>query len=46
MTNKKKMTIKDFKAYKKEGKMFTYVTGYDYTMAIAFLKIFNLFGIF
>ena len=33
MTNKKKMTIKDFKAYKEEGKMFTYVTGYDYTMA-------------
>ena len=30
---KKKMTIKDFKAYKEEGRMFTYVTGYDYTTA-------------
>lgn len=27
------MSISDFKKYKEEGKMFTYVTGYDYTMA-------------
>lgn len=30
---KKKMTIKDFQTYKEEGKKFSYVTGYDYTMA-------------
>lgn len=30
---KKKMTINDFKKYKEEGRMFTYVTGYDYTTA-------------
>lgn len=30
---KKKMTIKDFQIYKDEGKKFSYVTGYDYTMA-------------
>lgn len=30
---KKKMTILDFKKYKEEGKKFTYVTAYDYTMA-------------
>jgi 3-methyl-2-oxobutanoate hydroxymethyltransferase len=30
---KKKMSVKDFKKYKEEGRMFTYVTGYDYTMA-------------
>lgn len=30
---KKKMTIKDFQIYKEEGKKFSYVTGYDYTMA-------------
>lgn len=31
--SKKKMTVKDFKKYKEEGRMFSYVTGYDYTMA-------------
>lgn len=31
--SKKKMTIGDFKSYKEEGRMFTYVTGYDYTTA-------------
>lgn len=31
--SKKKMTIADFKKYKEEGKKFTYVTAYDYTMA-------------
>lgn len=29
----KKMTVMDFKKYKQEGRMFTYVTAYDYTMA-------------
>ena len=31
--NKKKMTISDFRQYKKEGRKFTYVTAYDYTTA-------------
>lgn len=31
--SKKKMSILDFKMYKEEGKKFTYVTAYDYTMA-------------
>ncbi len=31
--SKKKMSVLDFKKYKEEGKMFTYVTGYDYTTA-------------
>ncbi|HHZ01214.1 MAG TPA: 3-methyl-2-oxobutanoate hydroxymethyltransferase [Sedimentibacter sp.] len=30
---KKKMTIADFKKYKEEGRKFSYVTAYDYTMA-------------
>lgn len=30
---KKKMSVTDFKKYKEEGRMFTYVTGYDYTTA-------------
>lgn len=30
---KQKMSILDFKKYKEEGKKFTYVTAYDYTMA-------------
>ena len=30
---KKKMTILDFQKYKDEGRKFTYVTAYDYTMA-------------
>ena len=30
---KKKMTVLDFKKYKEEGRKFSYVTGYDYTMA-------------
>ncbi|MFA9423695.1 MAG: 3-methyl-2-oxobutanoate hydroxymethyltransferase [Sedimentibacter sp.] len=30
---KKKMTIADFKKYKEEGKKFSYVTAYDYTIA-------------
>ncbi|MDR0882116.1 MAG: 3-methyl-2-oxobutanoate hydroxymethyltransferase [Candidatus Adiutrix sp.] len=30
---KKKMTVADFKRYKQEGRKFTYVTAYDYTMA-------------
>lgn len=30
---KKKMTIADFKKYKEEGKKFSFVTAYDYTMA-------------
>jgi len=30
---KGKMTINDFKKYKKEGRKFTYVTAYDYTTA-------------
>jgi len=30
---KKKMTVLDFKTYKQEGRKFSYVTGYDYTMA-------------
>lgn len=29
----KKMTVMDFKKYKEEGRKFTYVTAYDYTMA-------------
>ena len=29
----KKMTVMDFKKYKEEGRIFTYVTGYDYTTA-------------
>ena len=33
MSDKKKMTIFDFQKYKDEGKKFTYVTAYDYTMA-------------
>lgn len=31
--NKKKMSVIDFKKYKEEEKMFTYVTAYDYTTA-------------
>jgi 3-methyl-2-oxobutanoate hydroxymethyltransferase len=31
--SKKKMTVPDFKKYKEEGRKFTYVTAYDYTMA-------------
>lgn len=30
---KKKMTIADFKKYKEEGRKFSYVTAYDYTIA-------------
>lgn len=30
---KKKMTVLDFKKYKKEGRKFAYCTAYDYTMA-------------
>ncbi len=30
---KKKMTVSDFKKYKEEGRMFAYVTAYDYTTA-------------
>lgn len=30
---KKKMTIKDFKKFKEEGRKFSYVTAYDYTIA-------------
>lgn len=30
---KKKMTVLDFQKYKDEGRKFTYVTAYDYTMA-------------
>ncbi len=33
MSGKKKMTIGDFKKFKEEGKKFSYVTAYDYTMA-------------
>lgn len=33
MSDKKKMTIADFKKFKEEGKKFSYVTAYDYTMA-------------
>lgn len=33
MSNKKKMTIADFKKFKAEGKKFSFVTAYDYTMA-------------
>jgi 3-methyl-2-oxobutanoate hydroxymethyltransferase len=33
MAKKKKMTVMDFRKYKEEGRMFTYVTGYDYTTA-------------
>lgn len=32
-SKKKKMTIADFKRYKKEGRKFAYVTAYDYTTA-------------
>ena len=31
--NKKKMTVPDFKKFKAEGRKFTFVTAYDYTMA-------------
>lgn len=31
--SKKKMTVIDFKKFKEEGRKFTYVTAYDYTMA-------------
>ena len=31
--NKKKMTVPDFKKFKDEGRKFTFVTAYDYTMA-------------
>lgn len=31
--SKKKMTILDFRKYKSEGRKFTYVTAYDYTIA-------------
>ncbi len=30
---KKKMTVLDFKKFKEEGRKFSFVTGYDYTMA-------------
>lgn len=30
---KKKMTVTDFRKFKREGRKFAYVTGYDYTMA-------------
>lgn len=33
MSIKKKMSVTDFKKYKEEGRMFTYVTAYDYTTA-------------
>jgi 3-methyl-2-oxobutanoate hydroxymethyltransferase len=33
MTGKQKMSALDFKKYKEEGRKFTYVTAYDYTMA-------------
>lgn len=33
MTKKTKMTISDFQKYKDEGRKFTYLTAYDYTMA-------------
>ena len=33
MSNKKKMTILDFKKYKEEGRKFSFVTAYDYTTA-------------
>lgn len=33
MSEKKKMTIGDFKKFKEEGRKFSYVTAYDYTMA-------------
>ena len=33
MSEKQKMTIMDFKKFKEEGKKFSYVTAYDYTMA-------------
>jgi len=33
MSSKKKMTITDFKAFKQEGRKFSFVTAYDYTMA-------------
>jgi 3-methyl-2-oxobutanoate hydroxymethyltransferase len=33
MSGKKKMTINDFKKFKEEGKKFSFVTAYDYTMA-------------
>ena len=31
--NKKKMTIPDFKKFKEEGRKFSFVTAYDYTIA-------------
>ncbi|MBR3297189.1 MAG: 3-methyl-2-oxobutanoate hydroxymethyltransferase, partial [Firmicutes bacterium] len=31
--NKKKMTVPDFKKFKAEGRKFSYVTCYDYSMA-------------
>lgn len=31
--NKKKMTVPDFRKFKEEGRKFTFVTAYDYTMA-------------
>ena len=33
MSGKKKMTISDFKKFKEEGRKFSFVTAYDYTMA-------------
>ena len=33
MSGKKKMTINDFKKFKEEGRKFSFVTAYDYTMA-------------
>lgn len=33
MSTKKKMALGDFKKFKEEGKKFSYVTAYDYTMA-------------
>jgi len=33
MNDKRKMKISDFKAYKSEGRKFSFVTTYDYTMA-------------
>ena len=32
-SNKKKMTVPDFRKFKEEGRKFTFVTAYDYTMA-------------
>ncbi|MFA7661502.1 MAG: 3-methyl-2-oxobutanoate hydroxymethyltransferase, partial [Anaerovoracaceae bacterium] len=33
MSEKQKMTVMDFKKFKEEGRKFSYVTAYDYTMA-------------